>query len=168
MRHNTRDTEKEKAFMEAIGRYDGVVRRVCFMYAGPSDPFDDLYQETMVNLWRGLDSYRGEARLSTWIYRTTVNTCISCLRRNGRHASHSSLDEAITMVAGDDTQQQEMLRTMYTLISRLDPLEKAIVMMRLDEKSYDEIAAVTGLTRTNVATRLHRAKEKMKNLSQTY
>ena len=157
--------DKEKRFMDVLSQFDGVVRRVCFMYAGPEYLFDDLYQETMAKLWRSLDTLRGDSGLSTWIYRVTVNTCISWIRTNRRHAGHADLDEAVQLVAGDDADDRAFMRTMYRLISRLDPLDKAIVMMQLDEKSYDEIAAVTGLTRNNVAVRLHRAKERLRTMT---
>lgn len=152
--------------MDILRDYDAVVRRVCFMYAGPDYLFDDLYQETMANLWRGMDSFRGDSRLSTWIYRTTVNTCISWIRRNRRHAGHSSIEQAADIVAGDSDESREFVALLYRMISQLNPIDKAIVMMRLDEKSYDEIADVTGLSRNNVATRLHRAKEKMRTMSE--
>ncbi|MDO5394593.1 MAG: sigma-70 family RNA polymerase sigma factor [Bacteroidales bacterium] len=158
-------SDKEQRFMDILAQYDCVVRRVCFMYAGPDYLFDDLYQETMANLWRGMDGFRGDSAISTWIYRTTVNTCISWIRRNRRHARHADIDEALHLVTGDDSEHAEFLKQMYRMIANLDDLEKAIVMMRLDEKSYEEIASVTGLTKGNVATRLFRAKEKLKEMS---
>lgn len=103
--------------------------------------------------------------MSTWIYRTAVNTCITWMRRNSRHTGLASLDEAAAVLAGDDSEQQANLRELYSIISCLDQLEKAIIMMWLDEKNYDEIAEVTGLSKTNVATRLHRIKQKIKNQS---
>lgn len=159
----SKKADKEQRFMDIIREYDAVIRRVCFMYVGPEYLFEDLYQETMANLWRGMDSFRGESELSTWLYRTTVNTCISWIRHNRRHVGHVDIDRAAEMVAEDD-QNREFVRMMYRMISMLDPVDKAIVMMRLDEKSYDEIASVTGLSRSNVATRLHRAKDKMKTM----
>jgi RNA polymerase sigma-70 factor (ECF subfamily) len=87
------------------------------------------------------------------------------MRRNVRYSANTTLDEAAAIVAGDDSEQQENLRELYTIISCLDKLEKAIIMMWLDEKNYDEIAEVTGLTKNNVATRLHRIKQKIKNQS---
>lgn len=159
----SKKADKEQRFMDIIREYDAVIRRVCFMYVGPEYLFEDLYQETMANLWRGMDSFRGDSELSTWLYRTTVNTCISWIRHNRRHVGHVDIDRAAEMVAEDD-QNREFVRMMYRMISMLDPVDKAIVMMRLDEKSYDEIASVTGLSRSNVATRLHRAKDKMKTM----
>jgi RNA polymerase sigma-70 factor (ECF subfamily) len=135
------------------------------MYSTTINPFDDLYQETLANIWRGIDSFRGDSNLSTWIYRTTVNTCITYMRRNSRYSGFYSLDHAAAVAAGDDTEHQENLRELYRIISCLDQLEKAIIMMWLDEKDYQEIAQVTGLSKNNVATRLHRIKQKIKNQS---
>ncbi len=155
-------SETEQRFLNEVAQYDSVIRRLCFMYSTPSVSFDDLYQETMVNLWRGFGSFRGDSTMYTWIYRVTINSCLSWLRRNHRYGATTSLDEAIELVPdnGDDERRRD-LADMYLLISRLDPLEKAIVMMWLDENSYDEIAAVTGLSRAAVATRLHRIKTKL-------
>lgn len=147
--------------MEMLDEYDAVVRRVCFMYTGISADFDDLYQETMVNLWRGFDSFRGQSKKSTWIYRCAVNTCISYLRGSRRH-SHTDLDEALTMVVGDDSERREQLRSMYAVINRLEALERAIIVMWLDGHNYDEIAEVTGLSPSNVGVRLHRIRNGLK------
>lgn len=160
-----RSSEREEQFLKLIEHYDAMVRRVCFMYSSSAAPFDDLYQETMANLWRGLESFRGESSVSTWIYRMTMNTCITWLRRNRRHTGHVNIEEAVQMVAGDDSEHRENLRILHEMISRLNPIEKAIVMMWLDEKSYDEIADVTGFSRANVATRLHRIKARLKAMN---
>lgn len=154
--------------MRMLAQYDGIVRKVCFMYSSERVAFDDLYQETMTNLWRGFDGFRQEASLSTWIYRVTVNTCISFLRRNKRHASTASLDEAINVVAGDDADAREDLRQLYAMISTLNEVDKALVMLWLDGNSYDEIADVTGISRANVATKLFRIKNKLRSMSDNY
>ena len=159
--------DKEKRFMDVLNQFDGVVRRVCFMYSQNSDDFNDLYQETMVRLWQGLDSFRGDAKISTWIYRATVNSCISWLRLNKRHSNHSDIEEALQTVAGDDTEHREQLRVLYGVIRRLDTFEKALIMMWLDSYSYDEIAEVAGISRQNVGTRLHRIRAKIKDMSET-
>lgn len=157
--------DREKSFLEVLSTYDAVVRRVCFMYSGASADFEDLYQETVANLWNGFDSFRGEANISTWIYRAAVNTCITWLRRNNRYSNMRSLDEAVTLIAGDDMEHRQQLTQMYNLISQLSPLDKAIVMMWLDGRHYDEIADVIGIAKAVVAVRLHRAKAKLKVMS---
>lgn len=152
----------ERRFLEEVARYERVIRRVCFMYSSASAPFDDLYQETMVNLWRGFESFRGDSQLSTWIYRTTINTCVTWFRKNSRHNKAMTLEDALDRVVDyDDDEHRRDLADMYKLISQLDPFEKAIIMMWLDESSYDEIANVTGLSRGVVSQRLYRIKHKL-------
>lgn len=156
---------RERRFLEMLAQYDAVVRRVCLMYSRISADYEDLYQETVANLWHGFDKFRGEARISTWIYRATVNTCITWLRRNARERNNRDLDEAITMAAGDDLESRQQLQMLYDLIAQLDPMEKALVMMWLDGQQYDEIADVMGISRSLVAVRLHRIKDKMKKMA---
>lgn len=132
------------------------------MYATDREHFEDLYQEILANIWEGLDSFRAESALSTWLYRTAMNTCITFFRRHNRHATEMRpLESAGEMIAEDAEQHTEQLRLMYKLISKLNKVDKAIIMMWLDERSYDEIAEVTGFTRNNVATRLSRIKQRL-------
>lgn len=158
-------SSKDAKFLDLLRQYDALVRRVCLMYSQCSDDFNDLHQETMIHLWQGLDSFRGDSKISTWIYRTTINSCISWLRLNRRHRNHSDIEDAFNMVVSDDGEQREQLRILYDIISRLDSIEKALIMMWLDSYSYDEIAEVVGITRQNVATRLHRIRNKMKEMA---
>lgn len=155
---------KEKQFLQTIKDYEGVLKRVCFMYSSPSAPFEDLYQEVLANLWNGIDSFRGEAKISTWIYRTAINTCVTWHRRNSRHHGGVPIDAMIEAICDEnDIETRQNLADIYMLISRLNPLEKAIIMMWLDQKSYEEISFVTGLTHRAVATRIHRIKIKLKD-----
>lgn len=159
-------TDKEQRFMQAIMNYAGVIKRVCLMYSSPSAPFEDLYQESLANMWRGFDSFRGDAKMSTWIYKATLNTCVTWHRRNHRHQGALSLDYIMETIADDyDPDYSRDLARMYQMISGLDSVEKAIIMMWLDGNSYDTIADVTGLNRGLVATRLHRIKSKLKDKS---
>lgn len=158
-----RQNEKESRFMAVVDGNRQLLCKVCYMYATDRDHFQDLYQEVLANIWEGLDSFRGEAAISTWLYRTAINTCVTFFRRHGSHAtSQTSLDFASAIEADDSgAERMEQLREMYRLISRLDKIDKAIILMWLDERSYDEIAEVTGFTRNNVATRLHRIKQRL-------
>ena len=140
---------------------DRIVGKVCYLYAVDSDDFDDLYQEVLINLWRGFDGFEGRAKVSSWVYRVALNTCISYYRRNRRHTGRLPLTDSLG-AADEDPERGERLRDLYALINRLDALEKAVVMLWLDELPYEEIAAITGLTRNNVASKLHRIKLKLR------
>ena len=155
---------RRERFLELAGRYKVVVAKVCSVYASPSAPFADLYQEVMLNLWSGMDSYAGTARMSTWIYRLAINTCITWHRRNRRHVSGAvDLDSCPEIAADPGT--DEDLRELYRLIAMLEPFDKAILTLWLDEKSYDEIGAIMGISRANVGTRLHRIRTKLTELA---
>lgn len=151
-------SERESRFLAIVAENDDLIRKVCYMYASDATHFQDLYQEVLANLWEGLESYRGEAKISTWLYRTAINTCVTYFRRYRRHATEmTGLDNAGSLAAATDD-RPGMLKQMYDLIADLGPVDRAIILMWLDERSYDEIAEVTGFTRANVATRLRRIK----------
>lgn len=153
-------TEKERQFMDMIERNGSIISRVCYVYSQGRDHFNDLYQETLANLWQGFGRFRGESAESTWIYRVTLNTCITYYRRNSRHYGALPLD-ALYNVAEEVSTRNEDIKELYRLISCLGKLDRAIIMLWLDEKSYDEIAEITGLTRANIATRIHRIKNRL-------
>ena len=158
-------SEKEQQFIAIIENNRQVIYKVCYMYAADDDHFKDLYQEVLINLWRGIDRFRGDAQLSTWIYRTSINTCVTYYRRNHKHDEMLSL-EGVSVVDNDDGTRLQQIKEMYRLISRLDRMEKAIILLWLDEKSYDEISEITGLSRNNVASRLRRIKIKLQHFSE--
>ena len=148
--------------MELVDANKSTIYKVCYLYASGEEHLKDLYQEVLANLWQGLDSFRGEAKVSTWIYRTAINTCVTYFRRHDRHSSEmSSLDTLANVADTGDGGRSERLAEMYRLISQLNKMDKALILMWLDERSYDEIAEVTGMTRNNVATRLRRIKQKL-------
>lgn len=153
--------QQQKQFIELLDTHRQLINKVCFMYATDDDHFKDLYQEVVINLWQGIKYFEGRSKVSTWIYRTCINTCISCHRRIKRHSEgRRSLDSIIDFPA-DDVDTPSRLREMYDMIARLKDVDKGLILMWLDELTYDEIAAITGLTRNNVASRLRRIKLKL-------
>ncbi len=152
---------REEQFLRIVDEHSQLISKICYMYAEDTDHFNDLYQETLANLWQGMDSFRGDSRISTWIYRMTINSCVTFYRRHRRHSADTVPLDSLMGVAGDDGVRLNNLKEMYRLISTLDRVEKAIILMWLDERTYDEIAEVTGMARNTVATRLRRIKQKL-------
>ena len=159
--------DKEKLFIEITDQYKEVVAKVCGIYSSGNAPFDDLYQEVLINIWQGLESYRGEAKISTWIYRTAINTCITWHRRNGKHSAHTTLESIIEPSADDSSDFIAKDRWAYLqkLVSKLSSIDKAILSMWLDERPYDEISQVTGLAAGTIAVRLHRIKHRLQQMA---
>ena len=163
-------SDKEIRFLAITDEYKDVVAKVCYLYSAPNASFEDLYQETLVNIWQGMESFRGDAKLSTWIYRTAINTCMSWHRKHRRHSLLAPMRlEDIVIEPCDSRSADEALedyRELYRLISKLGAIDKAIITLWLDEKPYDEIARVIGISQSNVAVRLHRIKEKLSQMAE--
>ncbi len=150
-----------EAFERFVARHRRIIGKVCYLYATDSADFDDLRQEVLIALWRGFGSFEGRSAASTWVYRVSLNACISYCRRSRRHRTAQPLAEVLA-IADDDPALRERMSELAALLARLDPMEKALMALWLDELSYDEIAAVTGLQRNTVASRLHRIRLKLR------
>ena len=155
--------EREQRFNEALRLYDGLIMRLCFGYARTPAELNDLHQDALVNIWQGMAKFRGESSLKTWIYRVTLNTCVSTIRTRSRSIDSMPIEEV--MDTRDDSQESmALVKDIHEAISQLSPTDKAVMLLWLDEMSYDEIASLTGLTKSAVGVRIHRAKDKLKKL----
>lgn len=155
----------EKTFVRIVQQYERIIYKVCSFYASSELPIADLYQEVVGNLWIGFPKFRNDCSLSTWIYRVALNTCITGVRKDFRRLKSDMPVAELSDVLVEPESREENIREMYRLINQLKTMEKAIVLLYLEEKSYQEIADITGLTISNVATKLKRAKEKLKQMS---
>lgn len=154
-------TDSTDRFMDLLARHRQLIYKVCYLYATDTEHFKDLWQEVMINMWTGLNSFRGEAAESTWIYRVALNSCVSFYRKHRPRGINVDVDQAIEIEA-DDGSHTEQLREMYRLIGSLGKVDKAIVLLWLEDCSYDQIADIVGMTRANVASRLHRIKQRLR------
>ncbi|MDE5872268.1 MAG: RNA polymerase sigma factor [Muribaculaceae bacterium] len=149
----------EREFKELIALENATISRICFSYSSSVAEFEDLCQDAYINIWRGMSGFRGGSSTKTWIYRVTVNSCLSTIRKQSRH-QHESLDGLYGLIDSDDF-YKESIEQLHRVINTLDPDEKAIIMMWLDELSYDDIGTAMGLNRNTIATRIRRIKEKI-------
>lgn len=152
----------ESEFVRVIKEHEGLILRVARVYTDDREERRDLYQEIVFQLWKSFDSFRSESKVSTWMYRIALNTSISHLHRRKKKWNHVSMDVSFDIVEDTDASADQM-ETMYRHIRALGDIEKAIVLLYLEGKTYDEIAAVTGFTPTNVGVKLNRIKQKMKD-----
>ncbi len=151
----------EREFKELIALESATISRICFSYSGSVAEFEDLRQDALINIWRGIQGFRGGSSTKTWIYRVTVNSCLSTIRKQSRH-KHESLDSLYGLIDSDDS-EKEAIEELHRVINTLDLQDKAIIMMWLDDLSYDEIATAMGLNRNTIATKIRRIKEKITN-----
>ena len=144
----------QKEFLSVIKEYERVIYKVCYLYTTRNATLGDLYQEVILNLWKAYPKFRKECKISTWIYRIALNTCISFIRKEKNVPEIVALTREADWMTEEKDELTEMLRQ----------LDKSIVLLYLEEKSYEEIAEITGLTVTNVATKLSRIKDKLKKM----
>lgn len=157
-------SELEKRFIEMVKRNERVIYKVCSFYASDDEPLNDLYQDVVCNLWVAYPKFRGECSTSTWIYRVALNTCISGLRKKKRTIQRVDITQIQDAFIQPDDVTAE-IKELYRLIRQLKSLERAVILLYLEEKSYQEIADITGLTLSNVAVKLKRIKEKLIRMS---
>ena len=152
----------ERDFARLVKEHSRIINKICYFYSSEKLPFDDLRQEIYVNIWQGLSQFRGESKMSTWIYREAVNSALMAIRSSKVRPETVSIDfSALALTTEIDDAQKENLQMLYDLINRLEDIEKAIILLWLDEYSYDEIADTIGLKRNTVATKIHRIKDKL-------
>lgn len=151
----------EEEFKALIAKENVNITKICFSYATSVDEMNDMRQDALINIWRGMKTFRGEASGRTWIYRITINSCLSAIKKQKRHR-HEDLSQLYDLI-DTDCDRREEIEKMHGVISRLNGEDKAIIMMWLDEIGYDDIAETVGLNRNTVATRIRRIKEKIKN-----
>lgn len=153
----------EQEFERLAREHKSTIYSVCYMFSKDSDEVNDLFQEVLVNLWRGMASFQGRSDVRTWVWRVALNTCITCERKKKKSDTVPlTMDIDLFDDRDRDSQQVLMLRNR---ISRLQPFDRAIVLLWLENMSYDEIAAIVGITAKNVGVRLYRIKEQLKNMS---
>ena len=150
---------KEEQFCDVVHDHRNIIYKVCYIYA-PKGMIEDYYQEVLINLWQSFDQFEGRSKHSTWIYRVALYTCISFIRRKGPASISLSFD----ISADEDSALREQLEELHSVISRLGNIDRALIMLWLEGYAYDEIAEITGLTQSNVAVKLMRAKNKIKEM----
>ena len=153
----------EREFEQLVKKHKNTIYTVCFMFSKDSEEVNDFFQEVLINIWQGLPSFKGQSKMETWIWRISLNTCISCERKKKKNAT-VPLTMDVDFFEDKDADAQQV-RMLYDRVHRLKPFDRAIVLLWLEGIAYDEIAAIVGITTSNVATRLFRIREQFKQMS---
>ena len=153
----------EKQFAQMVGRHKSTIYTVCYMFSNDADEVSDLFQEVLVNLWKGFEGFEHRSDVKTWIYRVALNTCISQDRKKRRSAGVPlTLDINLFEDSDEESRQVDML---HQRISKLQLFDRAIILLWLEDLSYEEIGQIVGITAKNVSVRLFRIREQLKNMS---
>ena len=155
--------ELEQQFAQTVAEHKSTIYTVCYMFSKDDDEVCDLFQEVLVNLWKGFDGFEHRSDIRTWIYRIALNTCITLDRKKRRNpTTRLTMDINLFEDSDADTRQVDML---HKRISRLQPFDRAIVLLWLENLSYEEIGQIVGISTKNVSVRLFRIREQLKNMS---
>ena len=156
-------TTLESKFAQTVAEQKSTIYTVRYMFSQDADEVNDLFQEVLVNLWKGFEGFEHRSDVRTWVYRVALNTCISLDRKRRRSKSVKlTMDINLFEDRDEDTRQVDML---HKRISRLQPFDRAIVLLWLENLSYEEIGQIVGITAKNVSVRLFRIKEQLKKMS---
>ena len=152
----------EQAFARMVKEHKDTIYMVCYMFSENSSEVQDLYQECLINLWRSFASFEGRSSLRTWIWRVSLNTCISVDRKQRRRRSLPlEMDIDLYNDTDHETRQVKML---HERINKLGPFDRAIILLWLENMSYEEIGAIVGISAKHVSVRLFRIKEQLKHI----
>ena len=157
----------EQKFLELVSENRNRILRVCRVYAWNAADQDDLYQEILFQIWRGLPALKEKQFASTWLYRVAINTAISFVRKRASrsdrvvHFEHADLTRTIESRQATEENTDDRVANLYNAIYKLNPLEKALVALFLEDLTYEQIAEATGISANNVGVMLHRAKKKL-------
>ncbi|MDE6267303.1 MAG: sigma-70 family RNA polymerase sigma factor [Muribaculaceae bacterium] len=152
----------QQAFEILVKENKSTIYSVCYMFAENRDEADDLFQEALINLWQGCDRFRGESSLKSWIYRVTLNTCISYKRKKRVRTVPVDISPEAFSEESAEGRQNKML---HDRIYQLGPMDRAIILLWLENLPYDEIGAIVGMSAKAIGVRLVRIKEKLKKIS---
>ena len=154
----------ELQFTKMVKEYRKTIYTVCYFFSKDTEEVNDLYQEILINLWKGFEKFRGESSLKTWIWRVSLNTCNNQERKKKSSVQTIPLSIDIDLYNDDDVQSKQ-IQMLYDRINRLDVFDRAIILLWLENMSYQDIADVVGISLSNVTTRLFRIKEQLKSMS---
>jgi len=145
--------------------YAGIIIKLCRAYTNSQEDFEDYYQEVCLQIWRSKDNFREESQWSTWVYRISLNVCLTLLKKNKKKGQQFASD-AIPVQLTEDSYafSDENLNELYRAIRQLSEIDRAVILLYLEEKSYKEIADIMGTNTNNIGVRIKRIKERLKKI----
>jgi len=155
----------QEKFIPVIREHQQLIYKICNSYCTVPEDRKDLQQEILMQLWNSFSRFDGRVKISTWIYRIALNTAISFYRKNRKHTTNKvTIDESIISFSdfGDVSEKDENIAFLYRFINELNEMDKALMLLYLDDNKYKDIAEILGISETNVATKIGRIKKILK------
>jgi len=162
--HGLNNPALEKEFVKIISANQGIIHKVCSVYCDSEEDRRDLFQEILTQLWKSYATFRNESKFSTWMYRIAINTAITSFKKIKRQPEQKSLLPELMQIAGEEynPEIEEQILLLHRAIAQLSGIEKSIILLFLENRDYEEIAEITGITRNYVRFKMNRIKHKLK------
>ena len=159
----------EREFLQIIKKNQGIIHKVCNIYCDDQEDRNDLFQEIVAQLWKSFPSFREESKFSTWMYRVALNTAITTFKKTKRRPDQNRLTYENFQLKDEnyDIETEEEIKNLHRAIAQLTGVEKSIVLLFLENKKYEEIAEITGITQNYVRVKMNRIKKKLKKFMET-
>lgn len=153
-------------FIAELQKHQNIVHKVCRLYTDSPDAHQDLFQEIAIQLWKAYPKFRGESKLTTWMYRVALNTAITLYRKSKRRISTSNIEDVEFRISEEPVEEgtSEQVRLMYGAIKQLNDVDKALVFLYLEDKDYREISDTLGISEVNARVRMNRVKKKLRTI----
>jgi len=149
----------------SIAPYAGIIIKICRAYTDSQEDFEDYFQEVCLQIWRTKDQFRKESKWSTWIYRLSLNICLTMIKKKKNNRQHSLSNYEVPQETEDNHAfSDESLNLLYDAIKQLSEVDRAVILLYLEEKPYKEIAEIIGTSHNNIAVRITRIKERLKKI----
>lgn len=161
------EQDQQTEFLNRINECKGIIYKICNLYTSTDVDREDLFQEIVIQLWKAFGKFRGDSKFSTWLYRVALNTAISGIRYQ-KNKIKISFNENISENIQDakyESGRDEQFKMMYEAITKLNEIDRAIVMLYLDDKSYEEMELILGISQNTLRVKMNRAKEKLRQLT---
>ena len=155
----------EKEFARVVREQKSTIYTVCYMFSKDNDEVNDLFQEILINLWKGFDSFEGRSDIRTWVYRVALNTCITIDRKKKRRRDKEAKVEMDINLYEDNDADTKQVKKLYERINKLGVDDRASVLQWLEGMRYDEIGQIVGISSKNVSVKLVRIREELKNMN---
>ncbi|QPH40825.1 RNA polymerase sigma factor [Pedobacter endophyticus] len=152
----------ETIFLSLINQHKGIIHKVSKMYMNDVEDQRDLFQEIVMQLWKAYPTFKGNSKFSTWMYRVALNTALIYFKKDNRKVDKTPLDENVDIVdVNESDAREEKLAYLYKAVQQLNPVEKALIFLFLENQSHREIAENLGISEINARVKLNRTKEKL-------